>query len=363
MIFRFHSLPSLRVKREMDSNMNDPTTGKDEGNPGPPPPDAPSGGVTPGQTKGAELPTQHQQTSEANHDPAPKSLWGRWQEHTLAERIMAYFTAVVAVCAALQVWILIGGSGQTDQLIKAADINACAAQKIASASSRNAKAAEDFAHTAGSINSQMADTVKKLNLQASRLEESAKQTARLATDTEIANKQAIGMFKLRNRPWVGVEGDVAFDENGISWVGPKGEEEVRKEAAEGRLPKRVIYHLKNFGDGPAFNTMLVVQPMTFPYVGGDDIYIQVDSMIEKSCRLAEQAIAKRNGDLLLPGGEHPVPFPTPWDSSRFLFTPGCIVYKDVDGEFHHTGICYAVSMFLSPEPKGLESCGSRMPAD
>jgi hypothetical protein len=254
-------------------------------------------------------------------------------------------------------------SNQTAQLINAANINSGAAEKIAAASQRNATAAEGFATTAGKINSQMVDTVKKLNLQAGRLEESAKQTARLATDTEIANKQNVALFKLRNRPWVGVEGNAALKEY-VAWVGAAGQAEVSKEAAEGKLPVDAIYHLRNSGDGPALNTILVVNPLTFYPATADDIYGQVDAAIEKSCQQGEQMIANRNGDLLLPGGEHAttVSFGV-LDKKKFLFAPGCVVYKDIDGGLHHTRICYGAAMFVTPQPKALDSCGSRHDAD
>jgi hypothetical protein len=160
----------------------------------------------------------------------------------------------------------------------------------------------------------------------------------------------------RNRPWVGVEDDVVFDENSVGWVGARGEAIVRKQKAEGKLPMRVLYHLKNSGDSPALNTMMVVRPVTFPENGTVD-ESRIRSEIEEDCQIAEKAITRGNGDLILPSGVHAVPYQFgEWEPTKFLFTPGCIVYRDVDGGLHHTKICYAVAMFVAPKAKGLESC-------
>jgi hypothetical protein len=191
------------------------------------------------------------------------------------------------------------------------------------------------------INGGIGDAVKKLDTQ--------------ARASEKANKQTVDLFKLRNRPWVGVEGDVTFDEENIAWVGEQGHTAVRKMAAEDRLPIRVLYHLRNSGEGPALNTTLVIQPIIFSQSGSDESQINV--MIQKACQIAEQRITQRNGDLLLPGGRQTVPYQfEEWDSTKFVFTPGCIVYRDVDGGLHHTRICHAAAMFVTPKPKILESC-------
>jgi len=57
-------------------------------------------------------------------------------------------------------------SDQTNKLITDAQINACAAQKIAEASQRNAVAAESFATSAGNISTGVSDAAKKLGAQA-----------------------------------------------------------------------------------------------------------------------------------------------------------------------------------------------------
>jgi hypothetical protein len=162
-------------------------------------------------------------------------------------------------------------------------------------------------------------------------------------------------YSASNRPWIGVQDNVIFDETNIGWVGEKGREIVQKMTSENQLPIRVLYPLKNSGYGPAFNVMLVIQPLMFSQAGSDEA--QIRTAIEKSCQIAEDRILHGNGDLVLPGGEHTVPYQFgTWDSTKFVFTPGCIVYRDVDGGLHHTRICYAAALFVTPSPKGLESC-------
>jgi hypothetical protein len=74
---------------------------------------------------------------------------------------------------------------QTNKLIKAANIQACAA--------------ESFAVSASNINAGVGTAVDKLNLQAEKLEASVKQATRLAAATEKANAN----FLNSDRPWMG----------------------------------------------------------------------------------------------------------------------------------------------------------------
>jgi hypothetical protein len=151
------------------------------------------------------------------------------------------------------------------------------------------------------------------------------------------------------RPWVGINSDVTFDETGLPWVGRKPDPTVYKNT------RRVIYHLRNSGSSPALNTQLVVQPIPIPQSGGDEA--KIEAMIERSCQIAEERVSKGNGDLILPGGEQTVPYTFGnVEPEQFLFAPGCIVYRDVDGGLHHTRICHAAALFISPPAKILESC-------
>jgi hypothetical protein len=213
---------------------------------------------------------------------------------------------------------------------------------------------------------EMAMQTNILNGEAGRARRDAKDTG-IATAQQLAlsrqqvsaaqdaNRETVELFKRRNRPWVGVEGDVVFDDN-IAWVGAVGEAIVRQQRAEGKLPMRVLYHMRNSGESPALNTVMVVRPVTFPETGPVDP-ARIRAEVEEDCKLAEKSITRGNGDLVLPGGVYTEPFQFgEWEPTKFLFTPGCIVYRDVDRKLHHTRICYAVAMFLSPKPKGLESC-------
>lgn len=146
-----------------------------------------------GSHNGGELPPEHRPDAAGNNDPPKESFWKRWNRHPMPDRVMATFTGVVAICAALQIWILIGGSGQTDKLISAANVNACAARQIAAASDRNAKAAEDFAKSAGLINSNVNEAVGKLQLQAKNGESQIKLSA--------------DQFQASQRPWIELQAD------------------------------------------------------------------------------------------------------------------------------------------------------------
>src|SRR5271163_1347777 len=93
-----------------------------------------------------------------------------------------------------------------------------------------------------------------------------------------------------------------------------------------RMRDACIILCETLGRGPAINTQLVIQPITFPASGSDESQIKL--MIEKSCQIAEGRISHSNGDLILPGGKHIVPYQY-WITDRegFVFTPGCIVYR------------------------------------
>jgi hypothetical protein len=94
-----------------------------------------------------------------------------------------------------------GTTKQTAQLIKAANINACAAQKIADASKRNANAAVSFATSAGNINTAMGKAVIELDRQ-------AKIADRTRQDSATANQKSLDAtrdnFREDQRAWVGV---------------------------------------------------------------------------------------------------------------------------------------------------------------
>lgn len=217
--------------------MDEPATETNQGDTAPKPSD-PSMQPT-GKQEGKKLASGHNPTANRNTEPAPKSMWARWQNHPLPERIMAYFTGVVAICAVIQIFILIGGSGQTDKLIRAANIQACAAKQIVAASQRNATAAENFSKSAASINGGIGNAVQELQTQAGKMDKarsSSELAAKRALDASITASQ------LDQRP--GIVGD------GFILSG---------EPEDGRL-STVKIGVKNTGKTPALSMIPYSQP-------------------------------------------------------------------------------------------------------
>jgi hypothetical protein len=150
-----------------------------------------------------------------------------------SDKIMLWATAVIAAgtivsagAIVLQWREMVGGGGQTDQLIKAANINACAADQIAAASKRNATAAELFSKSSADISKSMNVAVVKLNLQAGALRDSVQQASRLAEATEKANRLASDA----DRPWIGAALEV------IDWEAGKSPRFVLTFTNSGRRP-------------------------------------------------------------------------------------------------------------------------------
>ena len=91
---------------------------------------------------------------------------------------MVFLTLVIALTGVVGIILVIQGGEDTKRIIKASEDQACAAQKIAEASQRNAKAAEDFSASATHINEGVGQAVEKLEGQ--------------ATNTHTLAVQAIG---------------------------------------------------------------------------------------------------------------------------------------------------------------------------
>jgi hypothetical protein len=107
---------------------------------------------------------------------------------------IVFLTFGIVLMAYMQ-WLVMQESGrQTDKLISAANINACAAKK-------NAKAAESFASTASEINKGISRAVDKLSLQAKSMEKSAGAAVQTAQSTK-------NQLEKGERPWVGVNGQL-----------------------------------------------------------------------------------------------------------------------------------------------------------
>lgn len=95
-----------------------------------------------------------------------------------AEKTMLIITVGIALVYAGQYGQMKSSSQQTADLIKYAKAQACAAQKIADASHRNAAAAESFSQSASGINVQTKNAAQAMTDQVTKLQESNKLTQR-----------------------------------------------------------------------------------------------------------------------------------------------------------------------------------------
>jgi hypothetical protein len=127
----------------------------------------------------------------------------------IAEWLTVFFTGAVIVVGVLQYGvyrqqkrIMESSGGQTDQLIRAAKINACAARQIAAASQKNAKAAESFSATAGLINGSIEGAVGKLQDQVEKMDK-ARTDANQAAQNAL--QASIDIASEDRRPWVGLK--------------------------------------------------------------------------------------------------------------------------------------------------------------
>jgi hypothetical protein len=105
------------------------------------------------------------------------------------DRLMIVLTGMIAVSTVAQ-YMLARSNNETSG--KQVD-------KLLIAANRVGTAAESFSESASGINTGISDAVIKLNTQADKLAENAKQSSRLATDSEQANTNALEA----DRPWMG----------------------------------------------------------------------------------------------------------------------------------------------------------------
>jgi hypothetical protein len=201
---------------------NDANNPKDESS------DADSKGLTTNQqSEPYNQPSSHEKNS-TNTNPKPifpvrvfrriRTWWihpNRPRPH-VAEWITVFLSLVIAFIAGVQAYIyhqqkaiMESSSGQTDQLIKAANIQACAATKNADAAARNADAADSFSQSAVSIKKGIAATEKDFS-QIAKLQERALNAAIESADQD-------------RRPWVGLPNfrcdECTSDTNGTISVG------------------------------------------------------------------------------------------------------------------------------------------------
>ena len=92
--------------------------------------------------------------------------------------------------------MMVASGQQTQQIIDAADTQACAAQKIAAASDRNAGAAEKFSKAADRI-----DT---------KIHAAEQDFAQMAKNSSESLKESVEIFQAENRPWLTMKADPNF---------------------------------------------------------------------------------------------------------------------------------------------------------
>lgn len=109
---------------------------------------------------------------------------------SVTDWITAVSTFIIMIWAGLQWLEMHGAGGQTEQLIKAANINACAARQIAAAADKNAIAAAGFATSAEEINTGIGEAAKKLGEQA-KATRAANKIAEDAVKLQVSNYNPI----------------------------------------------------------------------------------------------------------------------------------------------------------------------------
>ncbi len=177
----------------------------------------------------------------------------RWRDPyrnrpNIAEWLTVILTVVIAGVGFLQWFVykqqtrIMGSDNpQTQKLIEAASINACAAQK-------SAQAARDFADTAALINSGIGDAVKKLDAQAKAIDDSRKASERQSSK---AFQSTVDNFRQEQRAWVGFSGfTVQPDPNNAGVVASAGHPPMGMNLA--------VAAILNSGKTPARNVRAVV---------------------------------------------------------------------------------------------------------
>ena len=218
----------------------------------------------------------HERNIKKNQESPADKAARRTAEATV---VLAIVTVVLAILSALTLWQIYEGGIDTHALADAAGRQAGAAEKSenaagrqAGAAEKSAKAARDFADTADKINSGIQDAVHKLNIQAQKLGETAKQTADLASNTKEANKISQTALEIQTRPWIGIKlTDFKIDP---------------REATKGT---NFDYLLKNYGTSPALHVWSEFQSAPHLFIPVKD---PSDLQVCKNAR--EQLMDRRN---------------------------------------------------------------------
>ncbi len=216
---------------------------------------------------------------------------------------------------------------QTSQLISAAKINACAAE-------RNAIAAESFSISAGKINDGLGRAIVQLSNQAGYSRDMA----------STASKQ----LTVSQRPWVGIDS-----------IQPGG---LTRDSATGRFSEVVVFTLKNYGTSVAQNVRF------FPSL----VAVSPDPAVNATLTgCSDKPITEYYpGITIFPGNAPPATFNQVltlekkdmekfikrqrpgWGRSIVLAIGGCIDYRDgFTATRHHTGFYYMLlaNKLITPE--------------
>jgi hypothetical protein len=310
-----------------------------------------------------------QKTADEKHDSystpkplLPVRIWRRltnwWTDPyrsrgNFPEHLTVFISIVIAVIAGFQ-WnvyrqqkeIMESGGHQTEQLIEAANIQACAAQKIADASERNAVAAKSFSTSADGIREQTAQAVTELRRAAKDSENSMKVTSENA---QKALNASINASRIDERAWVSLLFPIdTFDKKKLEPLGDVA----------------FVIRFKNTGKTPAlkiaYDPELMFRPPSDPIPDYDDkavagnVYTQLTGIHEAA--------------LLAPGEETSIAYP-PRGAIRFgpnqiglmeshttvLYLVGKVTYHDIffpDTPERTTKFC----AYYSPESGDFVRC-------
>jgi hypothetical protein len=164
-------------------------------------------------TDNGELKATEAETGpDERHAGQRQSFKQRWRKLTVGNQITAASNVIIAATTGLYVlvsvltWLTVSRSSkqtskQVGKLIDAANIQACAAQKIADASDRNAEAAKSFSTTADKIRGETARAVGELKRAANDSETAMKENSRNAQNVLNTSIEA---SKLDQRAWFGI---------------------------------------------------------------------------------------------------------------------------------------------------------------
>ena len=251
---------------------------------------------------------------------------------------------VIALIAFLQYGVyrqqkkIMESSGQqTQKLIDAANIQACAAQKIAGASDRNAAAAESFSGSATSINKQTQIAAKAMADQVAKLQAGVNETSRLATAAQNANTIAQQATEMQTRPWIGIESD------------PTPENVTITTWQDNPLFKFDLV-LRNYGQSPAIvagNPIFVFgdlggkpEARRWKAVWKDDICTYHERVPPKDWRFPRPVFQGTSYTFHINASTKPEFMPG--KGMLYNFLSGCIVYTGPTGGYYRARVVYAI---------------------